>query len=265
MIASLLEFSLRQRILILGLLSLLAGAGLIAFQSIPIDAYPDVTNVQVQVLTEAPGLSPVEVERFITYPIELQMTGLPGLSEIRSLSKFALSQLTVVFDDEVDVYFARQLVMERLMTVKERLPPGIDSVMAPVTTGLGEIYQYYLDGPPAATDAASKELELTSQRTLQDWVLRPVLKGVPGVIDVNGLGGFVKQYQVLVDPAKLRKYDLTLHEVFDAVGKNNANAGGNVLERHAERAIVRGVGLIKAIPDIESIIVKEVGGTPVFV
>ncbi len=265
MIATLLEFSLRQRILVIGLACLLSAAGLWAFQSIPIDAYPDVTNIQVQVLTEAPGLSPVEVERFITYPLELQMTGLPGLAEIRSLSKFALSQITVVFRDDVDVYFARQLVLERMMAVKERLPEGLDPVMAPVSTGLGEIYQYYLEGPHATDrDPAVVEAELTEQRTIQDWVLRPLLKGVPGVIDVNALGGFVKQYQVLVDPVKLRKYELTLHDVYEAVAKNNANAGGNVLERHAERAIVRGLGLIRTLSDIESIIVKESHGTPVF-
>jgi len=266
MIASLLEFSLRQRILILGLACLLSVAGLWAFQSIPIDAYPDVTNIQVQVLTDAPGLSPVEVERFITYPLELQMTGLPGLAEIRSLSKFALSQVTVVFNDDVDIYFARQLVLERMIAAKERLPEGLDPVMAPVSTGLGEVYQYYVEGPGAgATDPAIAEAELTDQRTLQDWVLRPLLKSVPGVIDVNAMGGFVKQYQIVVEPAKLRKYDLTLHDIYDAVAKNNANAGGNVLERHAERAIVRGLGLIKTTQDIESIIVKEAGGTPVFV
>jgi len=274
MIASLLEFSLRQRILVLGLACLLSVAGVFAFQSIPIDAYPDVTNIQVQVLTDAPGLSPVEVERFITYPLELQMTGLPGLAEIRSLSKFALSQVTVVFNDDVDTYFARQLVLERIIAAKERLPEGIEPVMAPVSTGLGEVYQYYVEGPSpgfrtgpnaAATDPAIIETELTDQRTLQDWVLRPLLKGVPGVVDVNRTGGFVKQYQVLVDPAKLRKFDLTLHGIYDAVAKNNANAGGNVLERHAERAIVRGLGLIKTLSDIESIIVKESGGTPIFV
>ena len=274
MIASLLEFSLRQRILVLGLACLLSVAGVFAFQSIPIDAYPDVTNIQVQVLTDAPGLSPVEVERFITYPLELQMTGLPGLAEIRSLSKFALSQVTVVFNDDVDTYFARQLVLERIIAAKERLPEGIEPVMAPVSTGLGEVYQYYVEGPSpglrtgpnaAATDPAIIETELTDQRTLQDWVLRPLLKGVPGVVDVNRTGGFVKQYQVLVDPAKLRKFDLTLHDIYDAVAKNNANAGGNVLERYAERAIVRGLGLIKTLSDIESIIVKESGGTPVFV
>ncbi|MBX3344833.1 MAG: efflux RND transporter permease subunit [Nitrospira sp.] len=266
MIAALLEFSLRQRILILGLACLCAVAGLFAFQSIPIDAYPDVTNVQVQVLTEAPGLSPVEVERFVTYPIEWQMSGLPGLREIRSISKFALSQLTVVFDDDVDVYFARQLVLERVMAVRERLPAGLEPVLAPVTTGLGEIYQYYLDGAePVAADSALRATTLTDQRTVQDWVLRPLLKTVPGVIDVNGLGGFVKQFQVLVEPDKLRKYGLTLRDIFEAVEKNNANAGGNVLERHAERAIVRGLGLIKSLPDIERIVVKEADGVPVFV
>ncbi|TAJ34972.1 MAG: efflux RND transporter permease subunit [Nitrospirae bacterium] len=266
MIAALLEFSLRQRVLVVVVVSALGVTGLYAFQSLPIDAFPDVTNIQVQILTDAPGLSPVEVERFITYPIELQMTGLPGLAEIRSLSKFALSQITVVFQDDVDIYFARQLVLERLIAVKERLPKGMEPVMAPVTTGLGEVYQYYLDEPaPRGEDPAASEARLTSQRTIQDWVLRPLLKSVPGVIEVNALGGFVKQYQVLVDPTKLRKYDLTLHEVFDAVAKNNANAGGNILERHAERSIIRGLGLIKTTSDIDTIVVKETGGTPVFV
>src|SRR5512147_2020570 len=266
MIASLLEFSLRQRILVIGLACLLSVIGVIAFESIPIDAYPDVTNIQVQVLTEAPGLSPVEVERFITYPLELQMTGLPGLAEMRSPEIFTLSQITVVFEDDVDVYFARQLVLERMMAAKERLPSGLEPVMAPVTTGLGEVFQYYLEGSQVAeTDPKTVEAELTEERTLQDWVLRPLIKRVPGVIDVNGMGGFVKQYQVLVDPAKLRKFDLTLHHIYEAVAKNNANAGGNVLERYAERSIVRGLGLIKTVNDIESIIVKESGGTPVFV
>ncbi|WP_447601581.1 efflux RND transporter permease subunit [Nitrospira sp. Nam80] len=266
MIAALSEFSLRQRVLVLGLAGVLVFLGFNAFRSIPIDAYPDVTNIQVQVLAEAPGLSPVEVERFITYPIELQMTGLPGLSQIRSLSKFALSQITVVFHDDVDVYFARQLVLERMLAAKDRLPAHVEPIMAPVTTGLGEIYQYYFESRRAQSgDPAVLQAELMNQRTLQDWVLRPLLKQVPGVIDVNALGGFVKQYQVLVDPHKLRKYDLTIHEVFQAVERNNINAGGNVLERHAERAIVRGVGLIKSLQDIERIIVKEAGGTPVFV
>ena len=284
MIAALLQFSLRHHAFVLGLVCLLAVAGAFAFQSMPIDAFPDVTNIQVQILTNAPGLSPVEVERFITYPIELQLTGLPELTEIRSLSKFALSQITVVFRDGVDLYFARQLVLERLVAVRDRLPRDIEPVMAPITTGLGEVYQYYLEGPSSPVtgegatsprlgmeaptrmeDQAAVEAELTNQRVIQDWVLRPLLKTVPGVIEVNALGGFVKQYQVLVEPAKLRKFDLTLQEVFDAVANNNANAGGNVLERHAERAVVRGLGLIKSVSDVEQIVLKETGGTPVFV
>ncbi|MBI4400847.1 MAG: efflux RND transporter permease subunit, partial [Nitrospirae bacterium] len=269
MIDALIAFSLHQRVLVVVLACLLAIGGVYAFQSLPIDAFPDVTNIQVQILTKAGGLSPVEVERFITFPIELQMTGLPGLAEIRSLSKFGLSQITIVFQDHVDIYFARQLVLERLIEARERLPEGVEPVMAPVTTGLGEVYQYYLTssgGLGDVSDAPSvREKELMEQRTIQDWVIRPLLKSVPGVIDVNSLGGFVKQYQVLVDSAKLRKYDLALHEVFNAVAKNNANAGGNILEHHAEKYIVRGVGLIKMVEDIENIVVKEVGGTPVFV
>jgi cobalt-zinc-cadmium resistance protein CzcA len=266
MINALLDFSVRQRLLVVVAACLLAAGGLYALQALPIDAFPDVTNIQVQVLTDAPGLSPVEVERFVTIPLELQLTGLPGLAELRSLSKFALSQITVVFRDETDLYFARQLVLERLIEARKRLPKGIDPSLAPISTGLGEVYQYYLDGPVVSPDdAPAFEQQGVALRTLQDWVIRPRLKSVPGVIDVNSLGGFVKQYQVLVDPAKLRKYDLAMHEVYDAVARNNANAGGNILERHSEKAIVRGLGLIRTLRDIEHIVVKQVGGTPVFV
>ncbi|MGH7252455.1 MAG: efflux RND transporter permease subunit, partial [Nitrospiraceae bacterium] len=233
MIDALLIFSLRQRVLVVVLGCLVAVGGVYAFQALPIDAFPDVSNVQVQILTEALGLSPIEVERFITFPIELHMTGLPGLAEIRSLSKFGLSQITVVFQDHVDIYFARQLVLERLIEARERLPAGVEPRMAPVTTGLGEVYQYYLASPFELGDAPDlRQQELMEQRTAQDWIIRPLVKSVPGVIEVNSLGGFVKQYQVLVDATKLRKYDLALHDVFDAVAKNNANAGGNILERH---------------------------------
>lgn len=265
MISAFLDFSLRQPIVVIILACGLAVWGLFAFQSLPIDAFPDVTNIQVQVLAEAHGLSPVEVERFVTLPIELQMTGLPGLAEIRSLSKFGLSQVTIVFQDEVNVYFARQLVLERLVEAQNVLPDGIQPRMAPVTTGLGEVYQYYLADERGADDrVADGERRLMDHRTTQDWVVRPRLKSVPGVIDVNSLGGFVKQYQVLVDAFKLRKYDLALHQVFDAVAKNNTNAGGNILERDAQKLIVRGVGLIKTLSDLESIVVKEEGGTAVF-
>lgn len=266
MIAALLKFSLDQRALMVALAVVLAATGLYAFESIPIDAFPDVTNIQVQIMTDVPGMSPVEVERYVTIPLEIQLAGLPRLTEMRSLSKFALSQITVVFHDDVDLYFARQLVLERLLEARKRLPKGIEPTMAPISTGLGEVYQYYLDRADRTGDAAPPSgQDLMEQRTLQDWVMRPLLKTVPGVIDVNSLGGFVKQYQVLVDPAKLRKYDLAMHQVFDAVAKNNANVGGNILERHGEKSIIRGMGLIRSLTDIEDIVLKQAGGTPVYV
>ncbi|MEO8339675.1 MAG: CusA/CzcA family heavy metal efflux RND transporter [Nitrospirota bacterium] len=268
MIDALIGFALRQRILVAVVSCLLILGGLYTLRVMPIDAFPDVTNVQVQILTEAPGLSPVEVEKLVTFPIELVLTGLPGLDEIRSLSKFGLSQITVVFHDNVDIYFARQLVLERMISAKEGLPEGVQPEMAPVSTGLGEVYQYYLARPGEASakgDLARKTAQMTEERTLQDWVIRPLLKGLPGVIDVNSLGGYVKQYNVIVDPVKLRKYELTIPQIYEAIGMNNANAGGGVLERPADRYIVRSVGMIKTIEDLQDIVVKEQHGTPVFV
>jgi len=266
MVDKLIEFSLRRPLLILTFAGLLTLVGLYAFRTIPIDAFPDVTSVIVQVVTKAPGLSPEEVERLVTFPIEQQVTGVPHLTELRSLTKVGLSLITVVFDDQMDINLSRQLVLERLIEVREYLPPGSEPQMMPNSTGLGEVYQYYLEGPPhAGLDAAAVERELIEQRTVQDWVIRPLLKGVPEVIDVNSLGGYVKQYQVLVEPELLRKYDLSLHHVFAAVANNNANAAGDVLEKHAEKYIVRGEGLIRKLSDIEDIVVKEAGGTPVHI
>ena len=246
-----------------GLLTLL---GFYAFRTIPIDAFPDVTSVLVQVVTKAPGLSPEEVERLVTFPIEQQITGVPHLTELRSLTKVGLSLITVVFDDQMNINLARQLVLERLIEVQEYLPPGSEPSMVPNSTGLGEVYQYYLEGPShAGLDAAAVERELIEQRTVQDWVIRPLLKGIPGVIDINSQGGYVKQYQVLVEPELLHKYSLSLDDVFTAVANNNANAAGNMLEKHAEKFIVRGVGLIRKLSDIEDIVVKEAGGTPVHI
>ncbi len=266
MVDKLVEISLRRPLLILTFAGLLTLLGVYAFRTIPIDAFPDVTSVLVQVITKAPGLSPEEVERLVTFPIEQQVTGVPHLTELRSLTKVGLSLITIVFDDQMDINLARQLVLERLIEVREFLPPGSEPMMAPNSTGLGEVYQYYLEGPShAGLDAAGMERELIEQRTVQDWVIRPLLKGVPEVIDVNSLGGYVKQYQVLVEPELLRKYDLSLDEVFASVANNNANASGNILETHAEKFIIRGVGLIRKLTDIEDIVVKEAGGTPVHI
>jgi len=263
---SFIALALRQRVLVMALALMLGAAGVYAFRTIPIDAFPDVTNVLVEVVTKVPGLSPAEVERFVTFPLELQLTGAPGLTGVRSLSKVGLSIVTVVFEDNVDIYLARQVVLERVLEVQELLPPGATSMLVPNTTGLGEVYQYYLGEPQdGAGGAAVTEAGLMERRTIQDWVIRPLLKGLPDVVDVNSIGGFVKQYQVIVEPGLLRKYNLTLHEVFDAVAKNNANAGGNILEKGSEKYIVRGVGLIKTIEDVQNIVLKEAGGTPVYV
>ena len=266
MVSRLLDFSLRQRLLVVIVAVIVGAGGIYAFRTIPIDAFPDVTSVLVQVVTKAPGLSPAEVERLVTYPIELQLTGVPALTEMRSLTKVGLSLVTIVFDDSMDINLARQLVLERLLEVEELLPPGAKPMLVPNSTGLGEVYQYYLEGPKGVVmDGAADHRRLIDERTIQDWIIRPLLKGTPEVIDVNSMGGYVKQYQVLVEPAMLRKYNITLHEVFEAVASNNANAGGNILEKHAEKYIVRGVGLIRSLQDIERIVIKETGGTPVFV
>ena len=262
MIERMIEFGLRQRLLITAMVIGLVLFGVYAFRELPVDAFPDVTNVQVQVITEAPGMSPEEVEKYVSYPVEVQMAGLPRVEETRSLSKYGLSMITVVFHDDVDIYFARQLVLERLIEAKEKLPPGIEPAMGPISTGLGEVYQYTLEKPGTAP---LTEAELMDLRTLQDWVVKPILKNVPGVTDVNAFGGMVKQYQVVVDPDRLKKYDVSLREVFSAVANNNANAGGSIIEHSAEQIIVRGIGLIKTLDDVGSIVIKNDHGTPVFV
>jgi cobalt-zinc-cadmium resistance protein CzcA len=266
MLSSFLAFALRQRVLVVVMACILTVAGIYAFRTIAIDAFPDVTTVLVQVVTKVPGMSPAEVERFVTFPMELQLMGAPGLTDIRSFSKVGLSMITVVFKDDIDIYLARQVVLERVLEVQELLPPGSSSQLVPNTTGLGEVFQFYLEGPhDNEKDFVISNSDLMERRTLEDWVIRPLLKGLPDVVDVNSLGGFVKQYQVIVEPGLLRKYGLALHDVFDAVAKNNANAGGNILEKNDEKYVVRGVGLIKTLEDIEHIVVKEVGGTPVYV
>ncbi len=262
MVERIIEFGLRQRLLITALVIGLVLFGVYAFRELPVDAFPDVTNVQVQIITEAPGMSPEEVEKYVSHPVEVQMTGLPRVQDTRSLSKYGISMITVVFKDDVDIYFARQLVLERLIEAKEKLPPGIEPVMGPISTGLGEVYQYTLEKPGSG---ALTEQELTELRTLQDWVVKPILKNVPGVTDVNAFGGMVKQYQVVVDPDRLKKYDVSLREAFSAVANNNANAGGSIIEHSAEQIIVRGIGLIKTLDDVGSIVIKSDHGTPVFV
>lgn len=264
MLKAIVEGALRQRLVVVVVSVVLLGFGISAARKLSVDAFPDVTNVQVQIATEAPGRPPEEVERFITVPIEIAMTGLPALTEMRSLNKPGLSLITLVFTDETNVYFARQLVMERLMEVREKLPEGIVPVLGPVSSALGEVYQYTLERPDDGERALTKE-ELVNRRTIQDWVVRPLLRSIPGVAEINSTGGFVRQYQVLVDPIRMRYYGVTVQEVFQALDRNNANSGGGILVQKAEQFLVRGVGLIRNLDDIRSIILREVRGTPVYI
>ncbi|NUP99727.1 MAG: efflux RND transporter permease subunit [Armatimonadetes bacterium] len=289
MIERIVHYSLANRGLVLLATLLLLAAGVYAATQLPLDAVPDVTNVQVQVNTEVPGMGPVEIEKLVTVPIETALSGLPEVEEVRSLSKYGLSQVTVVFHDHVDIYFARQLVGERLQAAREELPSQLDlnPAMSPVSTGLGEVFQYTLvrdpSVPPAAMfravqqhvagfdpgrpdDPASLELaELMALRAVQDWIVRRQLLGVPGVAEVNAFGGHVRQYQVWLDPARLLAYDLSITDVMEALEANNANAGGAYLERGGEAQVVRGVGLVQSVEDLGSIVLKSEHGTPIHV
>lgn len=264
MIESMIRGALKQRLIVLVVAVALIIAGLFAVKKLSVDAFPDVTNVQVQIATQATGKSPEEVERFITVPLEIAMTGLPGLTEMRSLNKNALSLITLVFTDDTNVYFARQLVMERLMEVMERMPKGITPILGPVSTGLGEVYQYTLDKPSDGKTTLS-QADLTERRTVQDWVVRPLLRGIPGVAEINSQGGYVKQYQVLVNPDRMTHFGIKLNDVYEALARNNANSGGGVLSHHAEQYLIRGVGLVKDVDDIKNMVLKEDNGIPVYI
>ena len=262
MLERLMALSLRNR-LVVGLAVLaIVGLGAYAVRTIPIDAFPDVTNIQVEVVSTAAGMSPLEIEQFVTYPLENAMRGLPGLVMMRSVTKYGISVVTIVFRDDVDVYFARQQVHERVSEVERTLPEGVETEMGPLATAMGEIYQYTLESDrldPAANDVAA----LTKLRTTQDWMVTPLLKGVAGVTEINSFGGYMQQYQVLVDPDKLLKYDLSVDAVANAVRNNNSNVGGNVVSFASEQHIIRGVGLIRTEDDIRKIVLKAERGTPV--
>ena len=252
MIDAIIRFSIKQPLLVMMSVLFLIGTGWYSLLKLPIDAVPDITNVQVQVLTAAPSLAPLEVERQITFPIEIAMGGLPGVSQVRSVSKFGLSAVTIVFNDDVDTYFARQLVLERLSTVRQQIPESIGSPeMGPISTGLGEIYQYELR--PSSKGGGLDPIAL---RTIQDWIIRRQLMGTTGVAEVNSYGGQKKQYQVQVDPVKLQAYGLTLRDVLNAVIANNANVGGAYIEHSGEQFVLRGIGLVQTTDQIGKIIVK---------
>ena len=250
----LIEMSLAHRLVVILLAILLIGAGWGAFRQLPIDAFPDVTNIQVTVISQAATLSPIEIEQLVTYPIEQSVAGLPHSTEVRSLSKFGLSMVTVVFEDGTDIYFARQLVLERIFTVSGELPEGTQSNLGPISTGLGEVFQYTLE---------SDERDLMELRSLQDWVLRPILRTVPGVAGVDSFGGHVRQFHVVADPGALRRFGLDLEELAAAVAANNGVAGGAFVERGGEQFVVRGDGWVRSIEDLEETVVAYRDGVPV--
>lgn len=265
MIERILQFAIAQRWVVLVTTLGAAVFGVYNYQRLPIDAVPDITNVQVQVNTEAPGYSPLEVEQRITYLVETAMAGLPRLLETRSISRYGLSQVTVIFADGTDIYFSRQLVNERILEARDQLPAGITPSMGPIATGLGEIFLWTVEAGEEARTAAGEPYTGMDLRTVQDWIVRPQLRTVPGVADVNSIGGYTKQFHVTPDPAKLVAYGLTFRDVMTALAANNANVGAGYIERRGEQYLVRAPGQVATLADIEKIVVGHARGTPTYV
>ncbi len=261
MIGTLVNVALDNRVAVLFLTVVLAGVGLWAMFQLPIDAVPDVTNVQVQILTKAPALGAEEIERFITFPIEAAMNGVPRVEEIRSVSQFGLSAITVVFDEGADIYWARQMVTEKLNEARENIPPNMGSPeIGPVSTGLGEIYQFEVR---SEAGYAHSPMQL---REILDWQIANQLRGVPGVVEVNTFGGELRTYEVQLDPRKLQNYGISIGDVIEALRENNGNAGGGYLLHYDEQRIVRGEGLIAGSSDIENVVLRATNdGTPIFI
>ena len=248
--------SLRQRLFVLLCLAAIVATGLVAYRELPVEAFPDLTNNQVVVVAEAPGLAATEVEQRVTYPVETALMGVPGAEEVRSISKAALSIVTIVFEDSVPIYFARQLVSERLDDARGRLPDGIEPVLGPVATAFGEIYQYLVEGETG---------DPMERKALHDWEVRARLRSVKGVSEVNSWGGLTRQYQVIVDPYRLDRYGLTLRQVFEAIAGNNQSFSGGFLEHRSERYTVRGTGLVAGDADLRRVVVTSTDGVPVLV
>jgi cobalt-zinc-cadmium resistance protein CzcA len=263
MLERIIRFGIAHRWLMLALTLALVMAGAWSFTRLPIDATPDITNVQVQVNTEAPGYSPLEAEQRVTFPIETALAGLPGLDYTRSLSRYGLSQVTVVFHDGTDLYFARQQVAERLQQVASRLPQGLDPQMGPIATGMGEILMYTLEATADARRADGTPYTATDLRTLQDWVVRPQLRNTPGVTEVNTIGGFARQIHITPDPAQLVALGFTLHDVVAAVAANNQNVGAGYIERNGQQFLVRAPGQVADLDAIRDIVLDRREGVPI--
>ncbi|AZD24484.1 Cobalt-zinc-cadmium resistance protein CzcA [Pseudomonas chlororaphis subsp. aurantiaca] len=263
MFERIIQFAIEQRIIVLLAVLLMAAVGVGSYQKLPIDAVPDITNVQVQVNASMPGYSPLETEQRITYPVEVAMAGLPGLEQTRSTSRSGLSQVTVIFKEGTDLYFARQLVNERLQVAREQLPEGVEASMGPISTGLGEIFFWTVEAEPGALKEDGTAYTPTDLRVIQDWVIAPQLRNVPGVAEINTIGGFAKLYQIAPDPRRLAAYNLTLSDLMTALERNNANVGAGYIERNGQQLLIRAPGQVKSIEDIANIVINTVDGTPI--
>ncbi len=263
MIDSLLRLAIERRYLFLSLILIVVGVGVWSYQKLPIDAVPDITNVQVQINTSAPGYSPLEAEQRITYPVETALYGLPQLAYTRSLSRYGLSQVTVVFEEGTDIYAARNLIDNRLGAIKSVLPPGIEPEMGPISTGLGEIFMYTVQASPDATMANGQPYDATALREIQDWIIKPQLAQVKGVIEINSIGGFNKQYHVTPDPKKLLYYGISIEELVNALQVNNDNRGAGYIERNGQQLLVRSPGQLATVEDIGNVIITEHGSVPI--
>jgi len=263
MFEALLKFALRQRWAMLLASVVILVLGVVSYQFLPIDAVPDITNVQVQINTEAPGYSPLEVEQRVTFPIETLMAGLPGLETTRSISRYGLSQVTVIFKDEIAIYFARQLISERLMQAAGQLPPELVPSLGPIASGLGEIFLWTVDADPQALSPEGKPYTPSDLRTLQDWVIKPQLRRVPGVTDVNTIGGYLRQFHVLPDPAKMMAYGLSFRDLLAALERNNRNAGAGYIERNGEQYLIRAPGQVQTAAEIGAIRLATQAGVSV--
>ncbi|MBN7796461.1 efflux RND transporter permease subunit [Parahaliea mediterranea] len=265
MINTILRASIERRYLVLCLMLAVIGAGIWHYQRLPIDAVPDITNVQVQINTQAPGYSPLEAEQRVTFPVETALYGLPGLDHTRSLSRYGLSQVTVVFEDGTDIYHARNLLDERLATIKGRLPAGLEPGMGPIATGLGEIFSYTVSAAPGATRSDGEPYNAMDLREIQDWIIKPRLAQVPGVVEINTIGGFDKQYHVRPLPKRMLELGVGLREVLAALRANNNDKGAGYIERNGQQLLVRSPGKLGSITDIESVVVGRYGTVPVTV
>ena len=263
MLETLLRFSLAQRWLIIGLVSAFAALGVYDAFKLPIDAVPDITNVQIQINTEAPGYSPVEAEQRVSYIVENAMAGLPRLDYTRSLSRYGLSQVTVVFEDGTDIYFARQLVAERIEKVKTALPSGLSPEMGPISTGLGEIFMFTVDADPTARRADGKPYDAYDLHDAMQWIVKPQLAQVRGVTEVNSIGGYERQLVVAPQPSKLLAYGLSLQDLTHALEANNANRGAGYIEQHGAQVLIRSPGQFTQLDDVKRIVIRRVDGAPV--